>query len=228
MPEPAVPQTLRKTNTVNLALIGMSGAGKSYWSRRMEEKGYRRYNCDKMIAERLGLELSKKGKATLNLANWMGQPFSEGYTEAEKLYLELEEAVIEQICDELEQSVENNFPVVVDTTGSLIYLKKNLLKRLRTFTKMVHLKLPAEKHEELFEAYLNDPKPVIWEGKYKPRKGETHQNALRRCYRELISFRNERYNSIADCVLDYSFHHNPKREVEELLDSLASSLKKKS
>lgn len=181
-----------------------------------------------MIADRLGPELSRKGRATLNLAKWMGQPFSEGYTEAEKLYLELEEAVIQQICDELEQSAENNSPVVVDTTGSLIYLNKYLLKRLRGLTKTVHLKLPVEKHDELFEAYLNDPKPVIWEGKFKPRKGETHQNTLRRCYRELLSFRNERYSSMADCVLDYSFHHSPHREVEELLDSLASSLKKKS
>ena len=56
----SVPHSLRETNTVNLALIGMSGAGKSYWSKKMEEKGYRWYNCDEMIAERLGPETSRK------------------------------------------------------------------------------------------------------------------------------------------------------------------------
>ena len=225
MTTPLVPQSLRKTKTVNLALIGMSGAGKSYWSKKMEEKGYRWYNCDEMIAERLGPELSGKGNTTLNLAKWMGQPFSEGYIEAEKLYLELEEAVVEHICDELQQATENA-PVVVDTTGSLIYLQKKLLNRLRALTKMIHLRLPEEKHEQLFENFINDPKPVIWEGKFKPRKGEIPQNALRRCYKDLLSFRNERYSLLADYVLDYSFHHSPEREVDELLDLMERSFEK--
>ena len=225
MTTPLVPQSLRKTKTVNLTLIGMSGAGKSYWSKKMEEKGYRWYNCDEMIAERLGLELPVKGNSTLNLAKWMGQPFSEGYIKAEKLYLKLEEAVVEHICDELEQATENE-PVVVDTTGSLIYLQKKLLNRLRALTKMIHLRLPEEKHEQLFENFINDPKPVIWEGKFKPRKGETPQNALRRCYKDLLSFRNERYSLLADHVLDYSFHHNPEREVDELLDLMERSFEK--
>ena len=156
----------------------------------------------------------------------MGQPFSEGYIKAEKLYLELEEAVVEHICDELEQTTEINAPVVVDTTGSLIYLQKKPLNRLRALTKMIHLRLPEDKHEQLFENFIYDPKPVIWEGKFKPRKGETPQNALRRCYKELLSFRNERYSLIADYVLDYSFHHSPDREVDELLDMMERSFEK--
>ena len=222
----SAPHTLRETNTVNLSLIGMSGAGKSYWSKKMEEKGFRWYNCDEMIAERLGSELPGIGNSTQKLAKWMGQPFSEGYIEAEKLYLELEEAVVEHICDELEQATEINAPVVVDTTGSLIYLQKKLLNRLRALTKMVHLRLPEEKHEQLFENFINDPKPVIWEGKFKPRKGETIQNALMRCYKELLSYRNERYSLIADYVLDYSFHHSPDKEVDELLDMMERSFEK--
>jgi len=116
--------------------------------------------------------------------------------------------------------------VVVDTTGSLIYLQKKLLNRLRALTKMVHLRLPEEKQEQLFENFINDPKPVIWEGKFKPRKGETPQNALRRCYKDLLSFRNERYSLLADHVLDYSFHHSPEREVDELLDLMERSFEK--
>ena len=131
----SVPHSLRETNTFNLALIGMSGAGKSYWSKKMEEKGYRWYNCDEMIAERLGSELPVIGNSTMNLAKWMGKPFSEGYIEAEKLYLELEEAVVEHICDELEQATEINVPVVVDTTGSLIYLQKKTAQPTASFDK---------------------------------------------------------------------------------------------
>ena len=116
--------------------------------------------------------------------------------------------------------------MVVDTTGSLIYLQKKLLNRLRALTNMVHLRLPEEKHEQFFENFINDPKPVIWEGKFNPQKGEPPQNALRRCYKELLSYRNERYSLIADYVLDYSFHHSPDREVDELLDMMKCSFEK--
>ena len=218
--------SLRETNIIKLALIGMSGAGKSYWSKKMEEKGYRWYHCDEMIAERLGKELIGKGKTTLNLAKWMGQPFSKGYIKAEKLYLELEEAVIEQICNELEQTTEINTPVVIDTTGSLIYMQNKILKRLKSLTKILYLGVPEEKHKQLFENFINDPKPVIWEGKFKQRKGENKQNALRRCYKDLLSFRNERYSLLADYVLDYSFHQSPHREVDELLDLIKKNIKK--
>ena len=78
------------------------------------------YSCDDLIAERLGQKLEDEGKSTINLAKWMGQPFSEGYPEAEAFYLELEGAVISQICDELENSSQKDKQVVVDTTGSLI------------------------------------------------------------------------------------------------------------
>ena len=118
----------------------------------------------------------------------------------------------------MENSSQKDKQVVVDTTGSLIYLEAKLLNRLRNLTLTVQLKLPEEKHEQLFEAYLLDPKPVIWGGEYLPREGESPQNALGRCYRELLSFRNEGYGLLADCVLDYSFHHCAKTGVDELLE----------
>ena len=199
--------TLLKKKAVPLSLIGMSGAVKSHCSKKMESLGFQIYSCDDLIAERLGQTLEENGKSTINLAKWMGQPFSEGYPEAEAFYLELEGAVISQICDELENSSQKDKQVVVDTTGSLIYLENKLLNRLRNLTLTVQLKLPEEKHEKLFETYLLDPKPVIWGEVYLPREGESPQNTLGRCYRELLSFRNERYGLLADCVLDYSFQH---------------------
>ena len=157
---------------MQFTLIGMSGVGKTHWAKKVEAKGYLRYSCDELIAERFGAELGKKGKATQNLAKWMGQPFSKGYEDAEALYLELENDIITQICDEIEFSSHKHKPVVVDTTGSLVYLKKTLLKRLRKLTRIVLLSMPINKHEELFETYLQDPKPVIWNGKYLPFQGE--------------------------------------------------------
>ena len=227
MSELSYSPTLFKKKAVQFSLIGMSGAGKSHWSKKMESLGFQIYSCDDLIAERLGQTLEKKGKSTINLAKWMGQPFSEGYPEAEAFYLELEGAVISQICDELENSSQKDKQVVVDTTGSLIYLENKLLNRLRNLTLTVQLKLPEEKHEKLFEAYLLDPKPVIWGEVYLPREGESPQNTLGRCYRELLSFRNKRYGLLADCVLDYSFHHCTMTGPEELLELVTKNYKMK-
>ena len=209
---------------MQFTLIGMSGVGKSHWSKKVEALGYRRYSSDELIAERFGAELGKKGKATLNLAKWMGQPYSKGYEDAEALYLKLENDVITQICDELEHASQKDKHVVVDTSGSLIYLEESLLKRLRKLTQTVLLNLPVDKQEELFETYLHDPKPVIWNGKYLPCKGENPQKALGRCYRELLSFRNKHYALMSDFQLDYSFHHNPGTTVEDLLELVGCSL----
>ena len=211
---------------MQLTLIGMSGVGKSHWSKKMEALGYLRYSCDELIAERLGTELGKKGKTTVNLAKWMGQPYSKGYQETEALYLELESAVIEQICDELEHGIQKDKPVVVDSTGSLVYLEKVLIKRLRKLTRTVLLNLPDDKHAEHFETYLKDPKPVIWNGKYLPSKGEIPQMALRRCYRELLNIRNKHYALMSDIQLDYTFHQSSGTTVEDLLELVGSSLKK--
>jgi len=223
MPELSTVNPFKK-KSVNLALIGMSGAGKSYWSKKMENKGFRRYSCDNLIAERLGFELGEKGKSTLNLAKWMGEPFSQGYSKAESLYLKLEDEVLTFICDELE-NCRREEAVVVDTTGSLIYHNKVLLNRLRKLVRTVHLNLPDKKHKELFEAYLIEPKPVIWKGKYLPLERESKQKTLRRCYSELLRFRNERYTLISDCELEYSFHHCPKTTLDKLLETVNNTSK---
>ena len=207
----------KKNRPEKLALIGMSGVGKSFWSKRLVNNGFRRFSCDDLIAERLGLRISNN-KSTLNLANWMGSPFSEGYLESESLYLQIEEEVVDLICDKLENSFFKDDPVVLDTTGSLIYLNKLLLKRLRKLVRTVYLNMPLQKYKELLETHLEDPKPLIWKGKYKPSGNENHEETLRRCFKELISFRNRKYSLISDCELDYSFHHCPKTKLEDFID----------
>ena len=202
---------------MQFTLIGMSGAGKSYWSKIVETIGYRRYSCDELIAERFGKTLGK-GEATLNLSKWMGEPFSKGHEEAEVLYLKMEKEVVTQICNELEKNNQKDEPVVIDSTGSLIYLEEELINRVRKLTKTVLLEIPVEKYDELFYTYTKFPKPIIWNGKYNPLEGEDHQKAMYRCFRELLNLRNKRYESIADLRLDYSFHYNPITTVENLLD----------
>ncbi|MCH2295804.1 MAG: ATP-binding protein, partial [SAR324 cluster bacterium] len=107
---------------MRLSLIGMSAAGKSYWAKRMRSQGCRSIICDNLIAEQLGPLIISSEKSTLGLAAWMGKPDQPGYIEAQAKYLELETKVVTHICDELEQSSESDDKVIIDTTGSLIYL----------------------------------------------------------------------------------------------------------
>ena len=82
----------KKNRPEKLALIGMSGVGKSFWSKRLVNNGFRRFSCDDLIAERLGLRLSNNNKSTLNLANrYLGNI---GFRENECVCFVFSEAII--------------------------------------------------------------------------------------------------------------------------------------
>ena len=210
---------------MRLSLIGMSGAGKSYWAKRMQSQGYRSIICDNLIAEQLGPLISSSEKSTLGLAAWMGKPDQPGYKEAQAKYLELETKVVTQICDELEQSSESDDKVIIDTTGSLIYLEPQLIKRIKTLSFLVYLRLDENSSQSHYQIFVDDPKPVIWGKHYFPEPGENPEASLRRCYPELLSFRDQEYHRIADCTLEYSFHHAPETCPSEMLDAIQNMKK---
>ena len=58
---------------LRLALIGMSGAGKSYWTTRIAAAGYPAISCDTEIESRLKPALESGGYCGINgVAAWMG------------------------------------------------------------------------------------------------------------------------------------------------------------
>src|SRR5258708_25540181 len=58
---------------LRLALIGMSGAGKSYWTTRIAAAGYPAISCDAQIESRLKSELDDGGDSGINgVAPWVG------------------------------------------------------------------------------------------------------------------------------------------------------------
>ena len=109
---------------MRISLIGMAGAGKSYWARKLQEHGFVRFCCDELIAEKLAPEFAKIGLENKNMGEWMGFPHGLHYKEREQRYLELEQAVVEDILSYLEREAGER-DVVVDTTGSFIYLEKH-------------------------------------------------------------------------------------------------------
>src|SRR5436305_2236541 len=142
------PQPLR------LALIGMSGVGKTFWTKRLAQAGHRTTCCDELIEQRLRPQLESGGYAGIQgVASWMGWPDSARYAEREAEYLAEEIATLDEVLTELERNPADE--LVLDTTGSVIYTGNNLLRRLRRHMKIVYLVASAEEQEILIERYLH-------------------------------------------------------------------------
>jgi shikimate kinase len=203
---------------MRLSLIGMSGSGKSYWSRKFAKSGFRRICCDDLIAARLTAELGRKGSSIEAVGRWMGFPFERHYQEREAAYLAGEMEVMNQILEELAKGEENSQEnIVVDTTGSVIYTGEQMLTRLCDCTIIVHLATPLEIQKLMLQAYMKKPRPVLWRDVFSKGPDETNDQALARCYPQLLASREFHYKKLAHVTLSYFIHRKGKFGVEEFL-----------
>lgn len=185
---------------LQLALIGMSGAGKTFWTKKLAASGYRAVSCDDLIEQRLAPRLAAGGYTGINgVAAWMGWLDSAGYAGRESAYLAEEIHALDEILTELAKQPEKS--LVLDTTGSVIYTGNNLLLRLRRQMTIVYLAASAEEQQLLIERYLSDPKPVLWRDAFQPKAGETPRETVARCYPALIAARRQSYEALAHCTL---------------------------
>jgi shikimate kinase len=185
---------------LRLALIGMSGAGKTFWTKKLAASEYPAFSCDDGIEQKLAPRLAASGHTGINgVAAWMGWPDSATYIERESEYLAEEIHTLDEILTELEKQPEKS--LVLDTTGSVIYTGNNLLMRLRRQMTVVHLAASAEEQLLLIERYLNDPKPVLWRGAFQSKAGEKARETVARCYPALIAARRQSYEALAHCTL---------------------------
>jgi shikimate kinase len=183
---------------LRIALIGMSGTGKSFWTRRLAQAGHASICCDDRIEQRLRPRLEGGGYTSINgVASWMGWPDSATYAQREAEYLAEEIAVLDEVLTGLER--DHSRELILDTTGSVIYTGNNLLLRLRRQTTVVYLAAAADEQQLLIERYLNDPKPVLWRGAFQSKKGEAARETVARCYPTLIAARRQSYEALAHC-----------------------------
>ena len=187
---------------MHLSLIGMSGSGKSHWSRRLAKLGFLRLCCDDLIADKLAAELTRSDGTVMDLGEWMGFPYEPQYRERESKYLACEIAVIRGVLDYLSGSNPEE-KVVVDTTGSVIYTGEDILGKLRSTTTVVHLATPPEIKEKMLEAYVAEPRPVLWRDIFSKEQGESNEEALTRCYSLLLLSRESLYGQHAHVTIDY-------------------------
>ena len=185
---------------LRLALIGMSGAGKSYWTRRIAAAGHPAISCDAQIETRLKPALQTGGYSGINgVAAWMGWPHLPSYADREAAYLSEEIAVLDEVLTGLEKNPERD--LILDTTGSVIYVGNHLLHRLRKQMLVVYLAASRDEQQLLIQRYLEDPKPVLWRGAFQSRAGEDPKATVARCYPVLIGARRQSYEAIAHCSI---------------------------
>jgi hypothetical protein len=206
----------------------MAGTGKSYWANRLAEHGFKLFCCDDLISKKLAPLLKRPDGTAMTMGEWMGFPFHAGYKKREIKYLNLEIEVLNEILDYLE---ENNTyldeDVVVDTTGSVIYTGKGVLKRLRQYTTVIHLSIPSEVREQLLSAYISNPHPMLWRNTFSKEPNETHEAALERCYPQLVIARQRLYERNADVEIDYCTRREEGFGVSDFLHLATSKLQSK-
>lgn len=208
---------------LRVALVGMSGVGKTFWTRRLAATGRPTICCDDLIEQRLSPHLASGGFSGIHgVARWMGWPDCPTYGEREAAYLAAEIAALDQVLVGLEQNPARE--LILDTTGSVIYAGNHLLLRLRRLMTVVYLAASVEEQQLLIHRYLSDPKPVLWHGAFQPKPGETARQTFARCYPPLIETRRRAYEALAHCTLPVADLHEASPSADAFLQKIRDVL----
>ena len=197
---------------LTLTFIGMSGIGKTHFANMLARAGFKHMSCDDLIAPRISNSLHN----VADVGIWMGQPYSEGYRERERHFLELEEDVTKGAL----RSAESN--TVIDTTGSVIYLSKEVTNSLKNNSLIIYFEARSSIYQEMLARYLTEPKPVIWGSSFTKTNDETDEDALKRCYPGLLRFRAKKYRQLADVTLPQQLASS-FRDAEDVLRAIGRS-----
>ena len=206
-------------------LIGMSGVGKTTWANRLAAAGFTCLHCDDLIAERLQAHGVVSDTSITAIGHWMSIPNDNQYPAREALYLAYETDVLQIITASLATNPNPHLPLLIDLTGSAIYVAPPILAALRRHTTIVYLAATAAQHADLLGAYLASPRPVLWNGHYQPIAGETSQAALARCYANLLRDRASRYAALAHVTLYPDLHHNPNVTANDFLRHVLAEIR---
>ncbi len=149
----------------------------------------------------------------------MGFPYETRYRPREARYLELENQVLEEVLLEVETRAPDE-KIVIDTTGSVIYLEEALLQSLRKRTLVVHLTTPGAVQEEMREKYVANPTPMVWKDHFETSAQKTDQESLAACYPRLLASRESRYQDLSHLALDYFMLRQAGLEAGDFLDAI--------
>lgn len=211
-----------EVNIVFLTLIGMSGTGKSYWSKRLEMHGFKRFGCDDLITLHIAQQLGYSETSGFDMHQWVGYPDQDTHADRARQYLQAEEEVLNEIIAYLAQA-DPDENIVLDTTGSVIYMPTNVLKKLSQLTRMVYLGITPQDFDRMLKYYLENPVAIIWNGTFQALPMESRQQTFARCYPQLIKSREQKYKELAQLTISPNLHRASNLSVEQFLKVLSSN-----
>ena len=202
---------------MHITLIGMSSIGKSHWAKWLAaNRGFELVDCDGLIEKKLKSEgVHLDGTGTLGMSHWMGQPYEPQYAQASHFYVEHEKSTMRGVANLLRKAPEDS-DLVVDTTGSVVYIGDTIIEELRSLSKIVYFEASSTHVEELFARDLADPKPLIWGDVFTQRPGEKPEDARRRCFPKLLETRAQLYAKMAHVTIPYKQHKRLDTNLEIL------------
>lgn len=209
-------------NEISLVFIGMSGSGKSHWSKEISQfYGLERIELDEMIGSSLQLAsilANYSGQDSAEkMGKYLGMPWENDFNEKERLFLNIEAEIMRNIRDKN--------PLILDLTGSAIY-HANEMQALSSSGLVIYLEVDEAAEKEMFETFRSSPKPVCWQGHFKPQPGESNEEALARCYPLLLKSRAALYRQYADVTLPFEIHKRlktPEAFMAEVINRLEST-----
>jgi shikimate kinase len=195
----------------------MSGAGKSHWAQKLAGAGFRVISIDDRIEAKLSPELAAGGYRGIGgVAAWMGWPNETTYREREEKYLDYEISSMNEALDEMRLATEEG--IVLDTTGSVVYTGEETCRRMQNLTTVVYLEASPSEEQVLIARYLSDPKPVLWGDRFAELPGESAQQAVARCYPELIAHRKNLYARYAHHTVSMKQVHHEGLDARGFLE----------
>ncbi|MDO9084629.1 MAG: hypothetical protein Q7U53_00370 [Anaerolineaceae bacterium] len=205
-----------------LTLIGMSGTGKSYWSKNLESAGFTRFGCDDLITERLALQLGMTDSQNFDMHAYVGYPDEVTHTERASQYLQCEQEVVAEIIQYLSNAKKDE-NIVIDTTGSVIYMPDGILTKMSQMTTVVYLDITPQDFKHMLQYYLSNPVAIIWNGIFQPYPDESRQKTFERCYPQLIKSRQHKYLDFADIIIHPDKHRAAGINFEDFLSTIQSN-----
>ena len=203
----------------NLIFLGMSGSGKTHWSKKIaHDFSYKHVEIDHIIGENPVLsELIKPYPGNDNaekMGNYFGMPWSDEFQSKENSYLDIERQIL--------QSYINAQSSIIDLSGSAIY-HPHELESLSQTGLVIYLETNNDYVEEMLETYLKVPKPVCWNNLFIPEENENNEQTLRRCYPNLLENRAKQYSQYADITL---FHkdHKTIQTTDDIIQAIRSAI----
>ena len=193
-------EQLFEENRLVISLIGMSNTGKTHWSKKLHDLGFKHINCDDLIEKKLSPILKKfKYSGIEDVSHWMGQPYDDRYVANQQKYLSIEKEIMKDIFIQIKNKKPRN--TVIDTTGSVVHTGKNMRVKLMRYSLIVYIRANQNMKEKMFNQYIKKPKPVVFGNIFNPKQNETARQTLKRCYRKLLNLRSVLYSQYADVII---------------------------